>query len=128
MRLHFGDHLGKDGVQAIARELGFTNLPYVEKFIMDFEMNYHISKRMDCVLRGGMCMPFHSGLELRRLSVDVDLLTRLESAEVDKAMESLDRELAGLTIRKYKPKDPYPIRTCPRTAWNMPRALTSSQP
>ncbi len=109
MTYHFSTELEKDNIERIANKFNFTNPLYVEKFIMDFEMNYHISQRIDCLLRGGMCMPFHSELKVRRLSIDIDLLTGLDVDEIHKAMKELDDKLPDVKIKKHEPRNPYPI-------------------
>lgn len=109
MTYHFATELEKDNIEKITNKFGFTNPLYVEKFIMDFEMNYHISQKIDCLLRGGMCMPFHSELGVRRLSIDIDLLTSLNVAKIHEVMEHLDDTLPDVKIKKHVPKNPYPI-------------------
>jgi len=109
MTYHFANELKKNNIESIAKKFGFANPLYVEKFIMDFEMNYHISQEIDCILRGGMCMPFHTELGVRRLSIDIDLLTGLQVDEIDKVMQKLDGDLIDVKIKKYVPKNPYPI-------------------
>ena len=68
--------LTEESISSIAKQYGFPHELYVEKFIMDVEMHARIAPRIDCVIRGGLCMPFHlCAQEARRLSIDVDLLT-----------------------------------------------------
>ena len=109
MVYHFTTELKKYNIESIANKFGFTNPLYVEKFIMDFEMNYHISQKIDCLLRGGMCMPFHSELKVRRLSIDIDLLTNLNVNKIDEIMNDIDNRLPDVKIKMHKPKNPYPI-------------------
>ena len=109
MVYHFVNELEKNNIEKIATKFHFGNPLYVEKFIMDFEMNYHISQEINSVLRGGMCVPFHTRLGVRRLSIDIDLLTELQVDEVGKIMEKLNSALPDVTITKYNPKNPAPI-------------------
>ena len=64
---------------------------------MDFEMQYQISRRLDCTIRGGMCMPFHTGgRHANRLSIDIDLLTRSSIDEVGRAMDAIGRSVGEI--------------------------------
>ncbi|MCA9828805.1 MAG: nucleotidyl transferase AbiEii/AbiGii toxin family protein [Nitrosopumilus sp.] len=76
---------------------------------MDFEINYHISQKIDSILRGGMCVPFHTQLKVRRLSIDIDLLTPLQLDEVNSMMKELDNSLPDVKIKPHTPKHPLPI-------------------
>ena len=109
MTYHFSTELEKDNIKTIANKFDFKNPSYVEKFIMDFEMYYYISQRIDCLLRGGMCMPFHSELGVRRLSIDIDLLTSLNVNGIDTVMQELNHILPDVKIKKHNPRNPYPI-------------------
>ena len=106
---HFTDELQQNNIERITSKCNFVNPMYVEKFIMDFEINYHISKEIDSVLRGGMCVPFHTELGVRRLSIDIDLLTTLQIDEIDTVMQKLDSSLNDVKITLHKPKHPAPI-------------------
>ncbi len=106
---HFNDELQQDNIESIATKIGFANATYVEKFIMDFEMNYHISQEIDSILRGGMCVPFHTKLGVRRLSVDIDLFTGLQVNEIEKIMQKLNDRLIDIKIKLHTPTNPVPI-------------------
>ncbi len=108
MVLHFSKYLNTSNIQTISEKFGFSNPSYIEKFIMDFEMGFHILNKMNCIIRGGMCMPFHTNLDVRRLSIDIDLLTPKTVSETEIIMETLNSELPDLTITKKVPKRPYP--------------------
>ncbi len=58
MVYHFAIKLKKDNIESIVNKFGFRNTLYVEKFIINFEMNYYISQRIDCLLRGGCVCRF----------------------------------------------------------------------
>ncbi|MCE2507178.1 MAG: nucleotidyl transferase AbiEii/AbiGii toxin family protein [Nitrosopumilaceae archaeon] len=106
---HFNDELQKNNIKKITSKLHFHNPKYVEKFIMDFEINYHISQKINSILRGGMCVPFHTQLGVRRLSIDIDLLTSLQLDEINSMMKGLDDSLPDVHIKLHKPKRPAPI-------------------
>lgn len=109
MVYHFTNELQKNNIENIATKFNFANPIYVEKFIMDFEMNFHISQEINSVLRGGMCVPFHTNLGVRRLSIDIDLLTELQVDEINNIMQKLDNSLTDVQIKKHTPKHPAPI-------------------
>lgn len=109
MAFHFDDHLRKNSIKSTAQKYNFKRINYVEKFILDFEINYHISKQLESIVRGGMCVPFYTGLKIRRLSIDIDLMTHLQTDEISSIMESLTLPMSDMTIRKHIPKKPAPI-------------------
>ena len=109
MAVHFDDALDKDNIAAISSKFGFSNHAYIEKFIMDFKINYHISQKINCFLRGGMCMPFYSELKVRRLSIDIDLITRIDVDLIDRVMEDLNNNIPDVKILKHHPRNPLPI-------------------
>ena len=109
MMLGFSSLLTEQSISSIAEEYGFTDKASVEKFIMDFEIHYHISRHIKCVTRGGMCMPFHISEGTNRLSIDIDLLTSSTTNEIRHAMSQIDGSVDELTCEEYIPVNPYPL-------------------
>lgn len=110
MPLHFSDALKFESIEAIAKKYQFGRYDYVEKFIMDFEMQYQILQKLDCVTRGGMCIPFHTvEHNANRLSIDIDLLTKSSISDVEKIMTEINNSLNEVEIELMIPKTPYPI-------------------
>lgn len=73
-------------------------------------MHYHISQKIDCITRGGMCMPFHiENPAARRLSVDIDIITKSSLEEVKKIMEEISNSVDDVTLELHQPKNPLPI-------------------
>ena len=101
--------LGESSVNSISENYGFRERSSVEKFVMDFEMQSHISEKLDCVVRGGMCMPFHVDSGARRVSVDVDLLTPATVEQAAASIESIDLSGDGIQLKRHVPKSPYPL-------------------
>lgn len=92
----------------LAGRHGFADESYVEKFIMCFEAHRRISREVECVVRGGLCMPFHQpGYEVRRMSIDVDIMSPCTVPEMDRAMDGVAG--GGLACSKRFPGKPYPI-------------------
>lgn len=106
---HFSDELKPDYIKHIADTLHLTNHVYIEKYIMDFEIYYYLSAQLASILRGGMCMPFHTGLDVQRLSIDIDLFTKLPPFEIDEIMQSLNGAITNVSITKHHPIHPLPI-------------------
>lgn len=110
MTLYLSKALNKDHIESIKTTFGFTNHQIIEKFIMDFEMQYQIAQELDCVTRGGLCVPFHlKDHTARRLSEDIDLVTPVSLDETKKAIEKLRGKLTDLNITDVIPKDPKPL-------------------
>jgi hypothetical protein len=97
VELHFQKYLTRDKINEIREKYGFReNLP-LEQFIMDFEALYHIQKKLpDCVVKGGMAVPFHlKEKSLRRLSVDIDMVTGQTRETVIGVMKEIAEKLDG---------------------------------
>lgn len=110
MTFHFANHLNEDSINSIATKFGFRNKQYVERFIMDFEMQYRIIKEMECITRGGMCVPFHTPeTDAKRLSIDIDLITNLGKKETDVNIKKIDQNFSEVNITQFNPKKPHPI-------------------
>lgn len=102
--------LTEESISSITKQYGFPHELYIEKFIMDLEMHARIAPRIDCIIRGGLCMPFHLRTqEARRLSIDVDLLTPWTVDEVEQAMDGMDDVASGIKCSKHEPRNPYPL-------------------
>ena len=75
-----------EGITRISEERGFRP-DITEQFLMDYLVHQRVTEGLEYMTKGGMCMPFyHQGGTLRRLSVDVDLATRLPSGSVGSAV------------------------------------------
>lgn len=58
-----------------------------EQFLMDYLVHQRVTGGLECITKGGMCMPFYQpDGTLRRLSIDVDLATNLPADGVDSAV------------------------------------------
>ncbi len=97
VKLHFQNYLNKARLEEIKTEYGFRESLPLEKFIMNFEVLAHIQEVLpDCVVKGGMAVPFHlRDKALRRLSVDIDIVTGRSRDEVIDAMKSVSKKLLG---------------------------------
>lgn len=77
---------------------------------MDYEILFHILKEIpDSIIKGGMSVPLHiPEIGVRRLSEDIDLVTKLSEAEVKSAMEKVAKATKGLfdIPEPYKPANP----------------------
>ena len=79
-----------------------------EQFIMNFEALIHIKEKIpDYMVKGGMAVPFHvKDKKLRRLSVDIDIVTSHTREQVVSAMKEVRDKLSGkITIpENHKPE------------------------
>ncbi len=76
--------------------------------MMDFEVYRHVSGSLGCIVRGGMCMPFHLPDAAKRLSIDIDLMTPGTLDDVRDAMVGIDA-MDELACKEYHPSNPYPL-------------------
>ena len=110
MTLYLSEYLTQQHIDSVKANFGYTNSGIIEKFIMDFEMQYQISKKLKCITRGGLCVPFHlNDHQARRLSEDIDLVTDLPLAETESVMNNLADEIDEIRLEKHIPKNPKPL-------------------
>ena len=108
--LSYPELLTAETITRLATEYEFTVPQYVERFIRCFEIHNHITQVINCVTRGGMCMPFHlPNFEVRRASVDVDLLCHHSVDEIRHVMTGINRSADGIECRELRPRNPYPL-------------------
>lgn len=73
-------------IDEISTEHGFRP-DITEQFLMDYLVHQRVTEGLECMTKGGMCMPFYQpDGTLQRLSVDVDLATKLPADSVDSAV------------------------------------------
>ena len=102
-------YLQAQNAEEIAAKFRFKNAAYVEKLIVDFFMAGVIQERLNCTVRGGMCMPLHTERRSHRLSVDIDLMTKSSAKEVGVVMDGIVDDMKEIKVVKINPKKPYPI-------------------
>lgn len=108
---HLTSFLSEVRIASIKEKYGFQRAETIEKFIMDYEILYHLFQELPCTLRGGMVVPFHQpDKKPRRLSEDVDVVTSLSIDEVRSAVLRTARNVEGLLrISEFNPKRKKPI-------------------
>lgn len=110
---HFSKYIDSTHIATVKNQKGFQDGLTIEKFIMDFEMLYHIQQKLsNCIVKGGMAVPFHiSDHAIRRLSTDIDIMTSMSKSEVISVIQELGIEVKNLiTIPDpYTPNEPKKI-------------------
>jgi len=71
----------------------FKDTYLFEKFVLDFEMHYHIIPRINMVVRGGMGAQLYAKREDQRMSEDIDVLTPLPKRKVAEMVQDIDDSL-----------------------------------
>ena len=106
--LHFKDYFDKGRIDEIKDKHKFRNPLLLEKFIMNYEIFTHIREVLpDCVVKGGMAVPFHlTDNSLRRLSVDIDMVTSSSREDVIKAMKIVSKKLSSVVSIPEEPHTP----------------------
>lgn len=73
-------------------------------------MHYHITQQLDCITRGGMCMPFYlTAAETKRLSIDIDFLTPQTINKIRNTMSNLNDGAYNVRCEEYIPLNPHPV-------------------
>lgn len=109
MALYYSETLARERVVGISEKYGFPDSHLVDKFVMCLEVHKRITREIDCLTRGGMCMPFHRpGFEVMRMSKDIDIFTGHSVDEVERTMDAM-AGMDGLQCGKIIPKTPLPI-------------------
>ena len=105
---HFRRYLTQTSLDGIARQYNLKNRAGIEKYIMDFEILFHVLKVLpDCTVKGGMAVPFHVSGGLRRLSEDIDMVTRRSKEETENAIKDLSKDLEPLVdMQLHVPRKP----------------------
>ena len=95
--------LTPERIYEISTEHGFRP-DITEKFLMDYLVHQRVTEGLECITKGGMCMPFYQpDGTLRRLSVDVDLATNLPADSIDSAVR-LAKDLPNVTnVKRHTP-------------------------
>ena len=78
--------LTSERIAEISTERGFRP-DITEQFLMDYLVHQRVTGGLECITKGGMCMPFYQpDGELQRLSIDVDLATNLPAGSIGSAV------------------------------------------
>ena len=86
MAYELSELLTPERIAEISTEHGFRP-DITEQFLMDYLVHQRVTGGLECITKGGICMPFYQpDGTLRRLSVDVDLATKLPLDSVDSAV------------------------------------------
>lgn len=107
--MDLAQYLEKQNAAEIAAKFGFKDGTYVEKLVVDFFIAGIIQERLDCTIRGGMCMPLHTEGRLHRLSIDIDFIAKGGVREIGAAMDGIAEDVKEIEITKMNPKNPYPV-------------------
>ncbi|MDE1861278.1 MAG: nucleotidyl transferase AbiEii/AbiGii toxin family protein [Thaumarchaeota archaeon] len=107
---HFREYLDGGFINTIKNDHGYTDSSIIEQFIMDYEILFHLLNEIpDLVIKGGMSVPFHiPDKKLRRLSVDIDVVTSLAKDKIESAIEKVRHNTNGLfnIPQPYIPQSP----------------------
>lgn len=91
-------------INGIAEEYSFTPA-IVELFLMDHLVHQRVTEKIECVTKGGMCMPLYCpNGDLQRLSVDVDLATKATADNVESAVKRADSLSNVIKVEKHIPQ------------------------
>ena len=110
MAYELSELLTPERITEVSTEYGFRP-DITEQFLMDYLVHQRVTGELDCVTKGGMCMPFYQpDGRLRRLSVDVDLATNLPLESVDSAVR-LAEDLSNVArVERHIPSRHYILK------------------
>lgn len=83
-------------LERLKKSSGFSDLPLLEKLVLDFEMHYRLKDRFEMVVRGGMAALLHAGPSLQRISEDIDVMTTVPKSQITSIMGTMgttDKEM-----------------------------------
>jgi len=69
---------------------GFSDLPLLEKLVLDFETHYYLKDKFEMVVKGGMAALLHAGPSLQRISEDIDVITTAPKSQIASILAGLD--------------------------------------
>ena len=103
MSAELSDLITGQKISEIADRYGFQD-KVMEKFLMDYLVHQYVTDAIECVTKGGMCMAFYpTGDTLQRLSVDIDLATKLPASSVESAMKHVAGMPNAIRVQKHSP-------------------------
>ena len=88
----------KEQIEKMGKKYGFKHLESLDKFIMDYEVYGHVKEIIpDCVVKGGMAVSFHlQDPTLRRLSIDIDMVTDASREDVINKMKKVSAKIRDI--------------------------------
>lgn len=110
MKSNILDGIKKSEITQIAEQYGFRHPHVIEQLLVDFAAYERVSKRLPCIIFGGMCMHLHSEGIVQRLSHDVDIMTTAAVDDVDKAMRDEFDPMQDCRASLASPRQPHPIK------------------
>lgn len=103
MAYELSELLTPERISEISTEHGFRP-DITEQFLMDYLVHQRVTEGLECITKGGMCMPFYQpDGTLRRLSVDVDLATNLPADSVDSAVRLAGDLPNVVSVKRHTP-------------------------
>jgi len=96
-------YLNKKEILERTKKYGFPHAKFVELLVWDYEIFRQLLAISDgFVLRGGAAAQLYLHPEQQRASIDIDLITKLDAAEIDRIMKQLGG-LDPITVKRYTP-------------------------
>jgi len=98
----------------LKKHSGFSDLPLLEKLVLDFETHYYLKDKFDMVVKGGMAALLHAGPSLQRISEDIDVMTTAPKKQIISILAGLstDDEEATLKIEGERTRLPNHLLHC----------------
>lgn len=116
----------------LRKHSGFSDLPLLEKLVLDFEMLYHLKDKFDMVVKGGMASLLHAEPSPHRINEDIDVITTAPKSQMASILAGLGTgdEEAAIKIEGKRARQPA-TRTrsfspccAPGTSWNTTQTAT----
>lgn len=110
--LHDPSNFERTNLVSRQKKLKLNNLARMELFLWDLEIFLHIQEILKdkTALKGGAAAQFYLPKEYQRTSVDIDLICSVDSAEIQKTVETIEKKFGCdgvlFKFRKHKPKNP----------------------
>ena len=98
MQWRYHNSKSSEHLHRIRAQSGFSDLPMLEKIVLDFEMHYRLQAEFDMVVRGGMAALLHAGDPIQRISEDIDVLTAVPKPKIVSIIGRLKEDFGEVEI------------------------------
>lgn len=107
--IHDKDAFSKESILSNAAKFGFPNPLAVELLLWDLELAAQLQASAgEIIMKGGAATQLFLPLDRQRGSVDVDLITRLDSDSLAKTITATESRMGQVKFEYYIPKKPKP--------------------
>jgi len=125
--IHQREAFSRESILANAKKFGFVNPLTVELFLWDLELAAQLQTfDSNIIMKGGAATQLLIPLDKQRGSVDVDLITGLDSKALDNVIKTTESRMGQVKLELYTPRNPKPGLDV-RTYYALTKSVTQQE-